>query len=76
MTAHDSLDTDRTELIAELCPRFPAVPSASVVACVLDAYEAVDYVQVAVDAREGLVARLARAHLEELAGFYPATDQP
>ena len=74
VTAPEVFDTNRGALIAELSARFPEIPAASVIACVLDAADAVEYVQVAAAAREELVARLSRAHLDELAGFYPAHD--
>jgi hypothetical protein len=58
------------DLSTSLGRLFPTIPMQSVVRCVLDAQSAVDYAGVAREDRDGLVERLARAHLEELAPFY------
>jgi hypothetical protein len=58
------------DLSESLARMFPAIPMQSVVRCVLDARSAVDYAGVTTEERPGLVERLARAHLEELAPFY------
>jgi len=57
-------------LATSLSAQFPAIPMQSVVQCVWDAQMAVEYAAVDAGDREPLVERLARAHLEELAGFY------
>lgn len=67
MTPETSRANDLSASLAEL---FPAIPMQSVVRCVLDAESAVEYAGVERDDRHGLVERLARAHLEELAPFY------
>jgi len=63
-----------TVLSSQLAQQFPAIPLQSVVRCVWDAEAAAEYAGVAADDRADLVARLARAHLEELAPFY--VDDP
>ena len=73
MTVPERSDATNADLIADLRTTFPGIPAQSVVACVLDACEAVEYVQGAQSGRQDMVARLARAHLDELAAFYPAT---
>jgi hypothetical protein len=60
-------------LAATLAQQFPSVPMQSVVQCVWDAHSAVEYAGVDEGDRGSLVERLARAHLEELAGFYDST---
>ena len=61
---------DANALSARLAEMFPSIPLQSVIRCVWDAESAVEYAAVAADEREGLVDRLARAHLEELLPFY------
>ena len=63
----------QADLHASLADQFPHIPLQSVVQCVVDAQAAVEYAGVADEDRSDLVARLARAHLEELTPFYPAS---
>jgi hypothetical protein len=56
-----------------LAERFPAVPLESVVRCVWDARDAVEFAGVEESEREALVERLAQAHVEELLPFYDET---
>ncbi len=57
-------------LATTLSAQFPAIPMQSVVQCVWDATNAVEYAGVEATDRDPLVERLARAHLEELTAFY------
>ena len=66
--------TKPNDVSTSLAQLFPSIPLQSVVQCVLDAQSAVEYAGVTRDERDGLVERLARAHLEELAPFYTETD--
>lgn len=70
---NDAASLDDSSLSATLAQEFPAIPLQSVVRCVWDAENAVQFAGVAGDDRAALVARLARAHLEELIPFY--TDE-
>jgi hypothetical protein len=58
-------------VLAELIARYPTVPQRSIAQCVADARAAVEYATVADEEQPELVARLARAHVEELAAHYP-----
>ena len=66
----ESSAVDPDGLPASLAREFPGIPLQSVVRCVWDAQDAVEYAAVDADDRDALVARLARAHLEELVPFY------
>jgi hypothetical protein len=70
MTAMSDPQAADGALSSLLAQQFPAIPLQSVVRCVWDAEAAAEYAGVAPDDRADLVARLARAHLEELAPFY------
>jgi hypothetical protein len=74
MTGMSDARAADTALSSMLAQQFPSIPLQSVVRCVWDAEAAAEYAGVAADDRADLVARLARAHLEELAPFY--VDDP
>lgn len=64
------------ELAVGLAAEFPDIPMESVLRCVIDAAEAVDYFDVERPARPALLERLARAHLENLTAAYNSAAEP
>ena len=70
----ETLPTDKRaaerDLAVRLTAEFPDIPAESVLRCVVDAADAVDYFDVDKGARPALLERLARAHMENLTAAY------
>jgi hypothetical protein len=64
-----SADAGR-ELARQLTEEYAALPAESVLRCVLDAAEAVDYFGVDASVRADLLERVARSHLDALVTAY------